>query len=832
VEISGRLKKSIEQYAVTHNSSIRNVVTDAIGGKIFGDLSLHQGKFTIAIICGGPSLERGISLNSARSIVDHLESSTMAVKIFYLDRDLNFFLLDKKQLYSNTPADFDFRLRNSYDERLSEDDLLEELLRVDIIFPVIHGEYGEDGGLQRLLEENHLPFVGSGYKACSMGFSKNTAAKILSQNGFFVFPSLCLEIYNLKTIILVERFFDIHRLRKAVVKPVNGGSSLGVYCVYSPEEATRKVQLLLEGSNGPVLVEPFCVGKEFTVVVVQNLKTRQPVALMPSEIDMKYENYQIFDYRRKYLPTSYTRFYTPARFCATDLERIRKYAQDIFTLMNFNDIVRLDGWLLKDGRIWFSDMNISSGMEQNSFTFQQAARIGLSHGEFLRHLLVSAGNRYGIEIPQLVSPSSSRKLIKVLLGGSNAERQVSLMSGTNVWLKLLKSEKYLPQPYLLVPDGDIWYLPYSFALHHTVEEIQEDLFRIDYVQEIQPFVDFLRKKLDLTPCQLERPIRYSPEEFFQLAQREKSFVFLALHGGSGEDGTFQRQLDAYDICYNGSGVEGSRLCMDKNATAEQIKALQDDVLDVLPKIRFLPRNFTKSQNYVDFWHRAMKELKTASFIVKPAMDGSSAGVVRLNNADDFRNYLDLLRDKAPFIPANTFDNQKGVVEMPSNMDQYFLLEAFINVDLLLVRDNCLEHVIEENWLEITVGILEEDNVYHALNPSITVASDKILTVEEKFQGGTGINITPPPPEIIPSEFLTIIRDYAVKVARALWLRNYARLDFFVNPRLRKVILLEANTLPALTPSTVIFHQVLVEKNSLSPEKFLERIVDVGTRIKQ
>ena len=62
------------------------------------------------------------------------------------------------------------------------------------------------------------------------------------------------------------------------------------------------------------IIEPFCTGKEFTIIILQNHNTQEPVALMPSEIEMKYENYQIFDYRRKYLPTEQTRYHNPARF--------------------------------------------------------------------------------------------------------------------------------------------------------------------------------------------------------------------------------------------------------------------------------------------------------------------------------------------------------------------------------------------------------------------------------------------------------------------------------------------------------------------------------------
>ena len=74
----------------------------------------------------------------------------------------------------------------------------------------------------------------------------------------------------------------------------------------------------------------------------------------------------------------------------------------------------------------------------------------------------------------------------VLFGGSTAERQVSLMSGTNVWLKLRRSSRYLPEPYLLDPQGEVWQLPYALCLNHTVEEIYENCLEAP-AREALPF---------------------------------------------------------------------------------------------------------------------------------------------------------------------------------------------------------------------------------------------------------------------------------------------------------------------------------------------------------
>ena len=825
IEINEKLQKDIKNYIAKNNLTIKDFITTTIENEIKNKNTKKVEDFTVAIICGGPSAERGISLNSARSTADHLEDKNIKIVVFYVDKKLNYYKITREQLYSNTPSDFDFKLKTE-GKFLTEADLINELRNVTIVFPIIHGDYGEDGRIQEFLEKNNIPFVGTNSISCKNSFNKITCSKILNEYGFFNFPSISFFEDKRENEILIKRFFDLNRLKKAVVKPANGGSSIGVHCVYTYQEAIDKVKLLFSKNMSPIVIEPFCVGREFTIVLMRNIKTGEPVALLPSEIEMKYENYQIFDYRRKYLPTAQTRYYTPARFTEEDIDKIRRYSQEIFKIMGFGDFVRIDGWLLNDGRIWFSDVNIASGMEQNSFVFQQSSRIGFTHKDFVRYILKSACLRYGIEMPEEEKiDNKNKKKVNVLFGGINAEREVSLMSGTNIWLKLLKSDKYSPTPYLLDKNNDVWYLPYCYNLSHTVEEIYENCINAsNNIEFAQKFITKICKELDVKEYKLELPIKYSFQDFMQLCKKENAFVFLGLHGGKGEDGTIQKELSKNGILYNGSDEKGSKLGMDKYETGKVIESLNDDVLITAPKFKFKIDDFEDNNKEKDFWDNVVNKLSSNSFIIKPATDGSSAGAVRIYDLKDFKTYIDILKDKAPYIPANTFKNQGSIIEMPSNNEQDFLLEAFIETDDIIIENNEINYKQNTGWLELTVGVIEENGKYHSLNPSITIAENKILTIEEKFQGGTGVNITPPPESIINKDLLKLIKENIEKAAKVMGLKNYARLDIFVNNKTNKIILIEANTLPALTPSTVIFHQALCEV--LNPRMFLEKIIEM------
>ncbi|KAI0497287.1 hypothetical protein KFK09_020510 [Dendrobium nobile] len=127
----------------------------------------------VGIVCGGPSAERGISLNSARSVLDHIQGEDLHVTCYYIDFDFNAYAVSSAQLYSNTPADFDFKLESLAHAFSSLTEFAEHLsISVDIVFPVIHGRFGEDGGIQELLEKANVPFVGTPSAECRQAFDK------------------------------------------------------------------------------------------------------------------------------------------------------------------------------------------------------------------------------------------------------------------------------------------------------------------------------------------------------------------------------------------------------------------------------------------------------------------------------------------------------------------------------------------------------------------------------------------------------------------------------------------------------------------------------------
>lgn len=781
----------------------------------------------VALLCGGPSLERGISLNSARSVLDHLGGEIEILPI-YFDHKKRAYEISRAQLYSNTPSDFDFKLMET-SKPLSQRELIKRLKDVDICFPAMHGPFGEDGALQSFLERHKIPFIGSDSRACKLAFDKYEANKYIAGHDFFTYPSEVLKIYHHDHKKIIDDFFKKNKVKRAVIKPATGGSSIGVFSVGSAQEALEKTKLLFsKRMDTRVVLEPFAEGVEFTVIILQN-RFGLPVAILPTEIETDYAEHQIFDYRKKYLPTRQVTYHCPPRFSNELIARIQIHAEQLFSLFGMRDFARFDGWVLPDGQLWFSDFNPISGMEQNSFLFQQSSRIGMSHRDVLRHVLSHALSRYGKILPALPADKKlNKKPLHVIFGGNTSERQVSLMSGTNVWLKLRGSQYYAPKPYLLDMDGKhVWRLPYQLALNHTVEEIIYNCEHYsDSEQRLNDFETHARLRLGLNEAR-DATEFFAPEKILLddfLAQGK--FVFIGLHGGIGENGMMQHQLNRLNIPFNGPGENACRLCMDKRATSDFIRDQKIDGVVSIGNTSIVSTHLLtlSKAKLMQLWHDLCQQLDSKTLIVKPQSDGCSSGIVHLFNDKDLATYCEALREGVSFIPPGSFKSQLVAIEMPLCTPNNLMFEKFIATDKLRVKGNQLKYQKVSGWVEMTIGIVEIHKKLHALNPSITVAEGEVLSLEEKFQGGTGINITPPPASILSDKLLQRVKRLALEVANRVGIEGYCRMDIFVELETGNIMVIEINSLPGLTPSTVLYHQALSEHPPIYPREFLELLV--------
>ncbi|KAK9127310.1 hypothetical protein Syun_016107 [Stephania yunnanensis] len=862
----------------------------------------RSGVLRVGLICGGPSAERGISLNSARSVLDHIQGDDLDVFCYYIDSNLNAYAISSAQLYSNTPSDFDFKLESVALGFRSLSEFTAHLAsNVDIVFPVIHGRYGEDGGIQELLEKANIPFVGTPSDQCRQAFDKYDASLELQRQGFITVPSFLMQGPKFHKSEL-SKWFESNKLNvetgKVVVKPAKAGSSIGVTVAYGVDDCIMKGNdIFSQGIDDKVVIEVFLEGgKEFTAIVldVGSSFDYHPVTLLPTEVELQFlgdlrEKDGIFNYRRKYLPTRQVAYHTPPRFSIDVIKYIRKGASLLFHKLGLRDFARIDGWFLppsvdvlsndstqfgrcESGTIVFTDINLISGMEQTSFLFQQASKVGFSHSNILRSIIQRACSRYSTlasyndALPKQSEGFSQNRGVKrvfVIFGGDTSERQVSLISGTNVWLNLQAFGDLEVTPCLLSPSSEnedqdgkvnalsrtVWSLPYSLVLRHTTEEVVDACLEATEPARAA-FTSQLRNEVmaDLMlglnnqswfagfDISHVAPVQLSLGQWIEKAREVQATVFIAVHGGIGEDGTLQSLLEAEGVPYTGPGVMASKTCMDKVETSLALSNLESlGVLTINKDVR--SKEELLNESVLDIWHSLTEKLQSKTLCVKPARDGCSTGVARLCCADDLEVYASALRDSLLRIPSNSLSKAHGVIEMPNPPSERLIFEPFIETDEIVLSSksangdsNQLIWEGKSRWVEITVGVMGTRGAMHSLSPSITVKeSGDILSLEEKFQGKPTVIIIFLKKLYRHSDVWPHCPSCPELIANTLGLEGFSRIDAFVNVDSGEVLVIEVNTVPGMTPSTVLIHQALVEDPPMYPQQFFRRLLDLASK---
>jgi UDP-N-acetylmuramate--alanine ligase len=258
------------------------------------------------------------------------------------------------------------------------------------------------------------------------------------------------------------------------------------------------------------------------------------------------------------------------------------------------------------------------------------------------------------------------------------------------------------------------------------------------------------------------------------------FIFIGLHGGIGENGTVQKRLDDLELPYNGSGPQASALCMDKYKTAQ---LLRKHGIASPQSILLFRTNWEKEYN---------KTIKDLHFplIVKPYNDGCSTFVFKAKNQKELAKTL-----------QEFFKNDKEEV----------LIEEYIA------------------GMELTVGVIGNEKI-EALPPSQAVSGGEILSLEEKFLPGAGQNLTPAP---LPEKLLKLAQKTVKKAYKVSGCNGYARIDCFYQSAQQsptkkgRVVILEINTLPGMTPATCIFHQAA--EIGIKPMDFIDLIISFGVQ---
>lgn len=636
----------------------------------------------------------------------------------------------------------------------------------------------------------------------------------------------------------LEYVRELTDIREGVGLPIKIGSKM----IFHPEEllstlnqlfSEPEISVLVEAvdSESEVIIESFIEGKEFSCIVIDDQKGT-PIALPPTEIR---KGKEVFDYRSKYLP-GLSRKITPIDLPDDQIESIREKCQRLFTELKFNIYARIDGFITTEGKIMLNDPNTTSGMLPSSFFFHQAAEIGLNPSQFITYIISCSlrcrikdlrsfrmlpwlGDHLERELRNLKMRDSSRKKIAVVLGGYSSERHISVESGRNVYEKLASSSKYDPVPIFLTGNNDshkLFVIPVNLLLKDNADDIRD---KIEHYSRHAVIDKIIQSCAEITNTYSSADSVAAPREIsYQELASEVDGVFIALHGRPGEDGALQAELEKVGLPYNGSGVDTSKVTIDKFMTNE---ILMQHGMHAAKHLVVSEEDWRRDPAALE--EKILRDFNFP-FIAKPVDDGCSSAVKIIRNENELHAFAELIFRKSEELIAAAAQQLKIKPKEEFPNKESFLIEE------LVTKDKATK------FLEVTGGLITlfDENgklEYEVFEASEALSEGDVLSLEEKFLAGEGQNITPARYSSDPYEnarISSIVKAELEKVARYLGVEGYARIDAFVRIMENgdvEVLVIEVNSLPGMTPATCIFHQAAI--NHYKPYEFIDKLIEFG-----
>ena len=297
----------------------------------------------VAVLFGGIGAERQVSIQSGRCVAEALEQAGFCVA--------------------------------SADVRPDELDVLQDE-SIDVFFPALHGQFGEDGQLQQILEDNSLVYTGSGPAASRLAFDKLASKKLFERAGAAT-PRV-VEFSRDSDVRHIEK--QLRRLgKKYVVKPVRQGSSVGVSIVSTADEALATAQRTL-AEYGDCMIEQFVPGREFTVGILCDLAL--PI------IEIRTQN-SFYNYQAKYIDEG-TQFLFDSIDDPAVAARISRAAMDCFNALGCRHFARVDFILSEDAVPYALEVNTIPGFTSHSLLPKAAAKTGLSMSQLCVKIVEAA----------------------------------------------------------------------------------------------------------------------------------------------------------------------------------------------------------------------------------------------------------------------------------------------------------------------------------------------------------------------------------------------------------------------------------------------------------
>ncbi|WP_039948803.1 D-alanine--D-alanine ligase [Leptospira fainei] len=353
-------------------------------------------KTKVAILFGGKSAEREVSLQSAKNVINAIDKDKYEIIPIGIDRDGKWRAYHSSQFLIN--ADNPGEISNNKDDgeyvalvpygggdliNLSTNTKYE---RVDVIFPLLHGPYGEDGTMQGLLKLSGAPFVGSGVLGSAAGMDKDFTKRLLRDAGLPIGDFV--TVHRSDTINLDQ---IISRLGIPVfVKPANLGSSIGISKVTNEDELKNAIELAFKYDK-KILIEAFIDGREIECGVLGN---ETPEASVVGEITSYHDFYS---YEAKYTDKKGSVSTVPAAISSDTSNIIQDLSIKVFKTLGCEGLARVDFFLKEDGAVLVNEINTMPGFTNVSMYPILWRESGIGYTDLISRLIELASERFNRE---------------------------------------------------------------------------------------------------------------------------------------------------------------------------------------------------------------------------------------------------------------------------------------------------------------------------------------------------------------------------------------------------------------------------------------------------
>ncbi len=350
-------------------------------------------KIRVGILFGGKSAEHEVSLQSAKNVAEAIDKNKYEVVLIGIDKSGRWLMPDQAQFLLNDNNPKLIKLNNGNGQNVALipqsggelTNLTDGAITnsVDVVFPILHGTFGEDGTIQGLLKLANIPFVGAGVLGSAVGMDKDVMKRLLREAGIPIGKFVTAKENTVPTYAEAVRMLGT----PIFVKPANLGSSVGVSKVGNEDEYNKAVREAFRYDR-KILLEEAIVGREIECAVLGNEESKASI------VGEVISNHDFYSYDAKYIDENGAKVEIPAELSSEKMAEAQALAVKVFKTLECEGLGRVDMFLKENGELLVNEINTIPGFTSISMYPKLWEASGVSYSELIDKLVELALKRF------------------------------------------------------------------------------------------------------------------------------------------------------------------------------------------------------------------------------------------------------------------------------------------------------------------------------------------------------------------------------------------------------------------------------------------------------